>query len=102
MLKRLVRKGEILLPEDRVTEEAGERVCHTLEKGGLKRYEISAYAAEGFQSKHNLKYWQYEPYIGFGASSHSFDGTYRFSNITFFAGIYKKCRKNIGSWQNMN
>ena len=48
MLKRLVRKGEILLPEDRVTEEAGERVCHTLEKGGLKRYEISAYAAEGF------------------------------------------------------
>ena len=93
MLKRLVRKGEILLPEDRVTEEAGERVCHTLEKGGLKRYEISAYAAEGFQSKHNLKYWQYEPYIGFGASSHSFDGTYRFSNIRSLPEYIKNAGK---------
>ena len=48
MLKRLVRKGEILLPEDHVTAEAGERVCHTLEKGGLKRYNLSPQSAATF------------------------------------------------------
>jgi coproporphyrinogen III oxidase-like Fe-S oxidoreductase len=41
---------------------------------GIHRYEISNFARPGFESLHNLKYWQLEPYAGFGADAHSFDG----------------------------
>ena len=33
----------------------------------------------GFESRHNLKYWQLEPYVGFGLDAHSFDGRVRWS-----------------------
>ncbi len=47
---------------------------------GIERYEISNFARAGWQSRHNLKYWQLEPYIGFGLDAHSFDGSRRWSN----------------------
>ena len=47
---------------------------------GLERYEISNFARPGFESRHNLKYWKREPYLGFGADAHSFDGTVRWQN----------------------
>jgi oxygen-independent coproporphyrinogen-3 oxidase len=47
---------------------------------GIPRYEISNFARPGFESLHNLKYWKLEPYIGFGADAHSFDGIRRWSN----------------------
>ena len=48
---------------------------------GIQRYEISNFARPGFESLHNLKYWQLEPYAGFGADAHSFDGLVRGQNI---------------------
>ena len=48
---------------------------------GIQRYEISNFARPGFESLHNLKYWQLEPYAGFGADAHSFDGLLRGQNI---------------------
>jgi oxygen-independent coproporphyrinogen III oxidase len=47
---------------------------------GLARYEISNFARPGCESRHNLKYWRLEPYIGFGADAHSFDGRVRGQN----------------------
>ena len=47
---------------------------------GIARYEISNFARAGFESRHNLKYWRMEPYVGFGADAHSFDGTVRRQN----------------------
>jgi oxygen-independent coproporphyrinogen-3 oxidase len=47
---------------------------------GLPRYEISNFARPGHESRHNLKYWRREPYLGFGADAHSFDGTLRWQN----------------------
>ena len=47
---------------------------------GLPRYEISNFARPGFESLHNLKYWRREPYLGFGADAHSFDGRLRWQN----------------------
>jgi oxygen-independent coproporphyrinogen-3 oxidase len=44
------------------------------------QYEISNWAKPGFESKHNLKYWRREPYLGFGAGAHSFSGTQRWAN----------------------
>jgi oxygen-independent coproporphyrinogen-3 oxidase len=52
---------------------------------GLARYEISNFARptadKSFESRHNLKYWRREPYLGFGADAHSFDGVWRWSNV---------------------
>src|SRR5258705_3162083 len=47
---------------------------------GYHHYEISNWAKPGFESKHNLKYWRREPYLGFGAGAHSFSGTERSAN----------------------
>jgi oxygen-independent coproporphyrinogen-3 oxidase len=53
-----------------------------LKKRGYNRYEISNFArSEETQSLHNKKYWTYAPYIGFGPSAHSFDGTRRSWNV---------------------
>jgi len=57
-------------------ETAVERL-HNL---GIEQYEISNFARPGFESRHNLKYWLLEPYIGFGADAHSFDGRTRRQN----------------------
>ena len=68
------------LPSDDLTAELYEMAVARLARGGWERYEISNFARPGRQSRHNLKYWQLEPYIGFGLDAHSFDGQYRWSN----------------------
>jgi oxygen-independent coproporphyrinogen III oxidase len=45
--------------------------CDRLEAAGVRQYEISNFAREGFQSRHNLKYWTRQPYLGFGVDAHS-------------------------------
>jgi oxygen-independent coproporphyrinogen-3 oxidase len=62
-------------------EEAQRRrylsACATLREAGYEHYEISNFARPGFRSRHNLRYWQCRPVIGFGPSAHSFDGERR-------------------------
>ena len=43
-----------------------------MEKHGYHQYEISNFAKKGFESHHNLTYWNNEPYYGFGAGAHSY------------------------------
>ena len=74
------RYGAGLIPSDDLTAELYEMAIERLAGFGLKRYEISNFAQPGFESRHNLKYWNLEPYIGFGLDAHSFDGSYRWSN----------------------
>jgi oxygen-independent coproporphyrinogen III oxidase len=58
-----------------------ERACEMLRQVGYEHYEISNWALPGRASKHNLKYWRREAYLGFGAGAHSFDGRKRWSNV---------------------
>jgi oxygen-independent coproporphyrinogen III oxidase len=57
-----------------------ETAVERLASIGIERYEISNFARPGFESRHNLKYWHREPYLGFGADAHSFDGESRWQN----------------------
>lgn len=57
-----------------------ESAVERLARMGIERYEISNFARPGAESRHNLKYWRREPYLGFGADAHSFSGTVRWSN----------------------
>lgn len=52
-----------------------------LRSHGYRHYEISNFALPGRESRHNLKYWNREPYLGFGSAAHSFDGARRWSNV---------------------
>ncbi|MBV9760126.1 MAG: coproporphyrinogen III oxidase family protein [Acidobacteriaceae bacterium] len=74
------RYGAATLPGEDLTAELYEIAVDCLASAGLARYEISNFARPGFESRHNLKYWQLEPYFGFGLDAHSFDGLRRWSN----------------------
>jgi oxygen-independent coproporphyrinogen-3 oxidase len=76
-----VRYGAGSIPSEAETADMYEAAVDRLEALGIPRYEISNFARPGFESAHNLKYWQLEPYIGFGADAHSFDGTRRWQNV---------------------
>jgi oxygen-independent coproporphyrinogen-3 oxidase len=75
------RYGAPDVPSDELTAELYETAVERLGQTGIQRYEISNFARTGYESLHNLKYWQLEPYAGFGADAHSFDGVERAQNI---------------------
>lgn len=60
-----------------------------LGSNGYEHYEISNYARKGFESRHNLKYWNFGEYIGFGPSAHSFSGGKRWNNVRSVSGYIK-------------
>ena len=74
------RYGAGDVPSEDAIADFYERSVERLARLGLERYEISNFARPGFESRHNLKYWKREPYLGFGADAHSFDGTLRWQN----------------------
>jgi oxygen-independent coproporphyrinogen III oxidase len=74
------------VPGDDEMAEFYETACSVLEAAGYRHYEISNWAKPGFASRHNLKYWRREPYLGFGAGAHSFSGTERWANAHDAAG----------------
>ena len=75
------RYGAPEVPPDDVTADLYETAVTRLAQLGIRRYEISNFARPGWESKHNLKYWRLEPYAGFGADAHSFDGRMRSWNV---------------------
>ena len=75
------RYGASDIPSDDQIVEFYETALQYLHGLGIERYEISNFAKPGEESLHNLKYWLVEPYIGFGADAHSFDGTWRWQNV---------------------
>jgi oxygen-independent coproporphyrinogen-3 oxidase len=75
-----VRYGASDVPSDDETAAFYETAVERLHVLGIPRYEISNFARPGFESRHNLKYWLLEPYIGFGSDAHSCDGHLRRQN----------------------
>ena len=72
------------VPQEELAVELYERACTRLPEGGFLQYEISNFARTGSRSRHNVKYWQRAPYVGFGLDAHSMlfadDGAVRFAN----------------------
>lgn len=75
------RYGAGRTPSDDLMVELYETAVDRLGAVGILRYEISNFAEPGMESHHNLKYWKLEPYVGFGADAHSYDGRTRWSNV---------------------
>jgi oxygen-independent coproporphyrinogen-3 oxidase len=69
------------LPSEEEMAEFYETAQAILKAAGYEQYEISNWAKPGYASRHNLKYWRREAYLGFGAGAHSFSGTQRWANV---------------------
>ena len=74
------RYGAAETPDEDQVAAFYETAVERLSAMGIARYEISNFARPGWESRHNLKYWRLEPYAGFGADAHSFDGRMRTAN----------------------
>jgi oxygen-independent coproporphyrinogen-3 oxidase len=59
------------VPDEEVTADLYEMACEKLNAAGTKQYEISNFARQGCESRHNLKYWTRQPYLSFGVDAHS-------------------------------
>ena len=81
-LERLVSAGKLTLPDEDIAADMYELVQQVLKAHGFERYEISNYAKNGQYSRHNTVYWQYHPYIAFGAAACGFDGLKRRTAIS--------------------
>lgn len=74
------------VPNEDLTADMYEIACERLNGAEVQQYEISNFARRGFESKHNLKYWTRQPYLGFGVDAHSMlpalvkNAAVRFSN----------------------
>lgn len=89
------------VPDEDLTADLYENACQKLDGAGIKQYEISNFARPGFESRHNLKYWTRQPYLGFGVDAHSMlphrdrTSAIRFSNSDslekYLAGSAKEC-----------
>ena len=80
-LYHLVQKNLISIPSESIDELMYDIMMEGLKELGFERYEISNFAKDNSYSRHNLKYWHYVDYLGFGAGAHSFyDGIRRSNN----------------------
>lgn len=87
----LHRKGKLLVPSQEEEERMYEILMEQMEKHGYKQYEISNFSLLGYESLHNLTYWNNEEYYGIGAGAHSYVNGVRRAN----AGPLKKYMAKI-------
>lgn len=74
-----VFKDSPYLPDDDAQADMYLYAVEVLDRFGYKQYEVSNFAKRGFESRHNMKYWLGEEYIGFGPGAHSYVGRCRYS-----------------------
>ena len=79
-LATMLANGSLVLPGEEEAEMMYDHTIRYLEEHELHRYEISNFARTGQESLHNLVYWRYLPYYGFGSAACSYDGKQRMSN----------------------
>lgn len=74
------KRNTLALPDEDTVCDMYEQMSNILCDAGYNKYEISNFSHTGRESRHNLKYWQYNDYIGFGSGAHSYIDGVRFSN----------------------
>lgn len=65
-------RSSLAIPNEDTDADMYLQICDTLSAAGYAHYEISNFAKQGRESRHNLKYWRGDDYIGFGPGAHSF------------------------------
>ncbi|WP_455631717.1 radical SAM family heme chaperone HemW [Megamonas sp.] len=92
---RLYDEGKLLLPTEEDCEKMYDYLTETLPKYGYRRYEISNFAQTGYESRHNMAYWQDKPYLGLGAGAHGYYRQKRVQNPFDIKKYIKKCGQGV-------
>ena len=82
VLTQKLKRGEIEACSDETSIAMYNMLIDKLSIAGYEHYEISNFALQGYRSQHNSGYWSGVPYLGLGASAHSFDGVVRRANVS--------------------
>ena len=86
--------GSPIMPDDDEQADMYSYAAAMLQRYGYRHYEISNFCAPGFESKHNLKYWNLDDYMGFGPGAHSSVGNVRYSYVKdlkrYISSVYRK------------
>ena len=80
-LMHRIKRGELQAIDDELTVQMYYELVEAAEKNGYVQYELSIWAKPGFESRHNLKYWNGALYHAFGMSAAGYNGNARWSNI---------------------
>jgi len=80
---------QLSLPGDELQADMYLYTVEFLRKNGYGQYEISNFAREGQLSRHNMKYWQLQEYMGFGPGAHSDFGGTRYAFLRDLAGYIR-------------
>ena len=75
-----MRRGKLPLPKEDLEAEMFEYIIAELEKAGFEHYEISNFSKPGFESRHNLMYWDNAEYYGIGAGASGYVNGVRYKN----------------------
>lgn len=97
----LVNNNFIELPSEETEREMKYLLDKKLGDAGFNRYEISNYAKPGYESRHNLKYWNQEEYLGFGAAAASFVNSIRYTNISNIHQYIQNIKTGISNKQDI-
>lgn len=89
-LAKLTKENPEILPSDEECIEVYNKTVDYLQKLNFAQYEVSNFAKEGYECKHNIKYWAGEDYAGFGLSAHSYINGWRYANSKTFKDYYDK------------
>ena len=75
-----MRRGKLPLPKEELEAEMFEYIIAELERAGFEHYEISNFSKQGFESRHNLMYWDNAEYYGIGAGASGYVDGVRYKN----------------------
>ena len=75
-----MRRGKLPLPKEELEAEMFEYIIAELERAGFVHYEISNFSKQGFESRHNLMYWDNAEYYGIGAGASGYVDGVRYKN----------------------
>ncbi|WP_300369722.1 radical SAM family heme chaperone HemW [Brachyspira sp.] len=95
LTESLKSKWNVFLPDDEKSVIYYKKASDTLEGLGFKRYEISNYSIENYNSIHNSHYWLLKDYIGIGVSASGCYNDNRYSNIKILKDYFDYIDKNI-------
>lgn len=90
-----LKKGKIKPIDDEFAAQQFEILVETLQQDNYTNYEVASFAKGNNFSRHNTAYWKDEPYLGLGASAHSYDGKNRFMNAANNRNYVENLNKNI-------
>lgn len=94
-IEKKISNGELKLPEEELERNEYKYTKNFLELNGYKHYEISNFAKQGFESKHNMNCWEQKEYVGIGIGAHSYVNGCRYSNICDLETYLKSKSKDI-------